>query len=1319
MKKFLSVILCLALLPSVVALLPVSVGAESYSGTCGDRLSWSFNDTSKTLTITGTGNMADYTSAGAPWYQYRSDIRKINIGNGVTSIGEYAFENCVMLLDIVVPEGVTSIGNRAFSGCTALAEITIPDSITSIGDDVFSGCDFLEFNAYDNALYLGNETNPYYILYSAASKDIASCAVNRKTKIILHDAFKGCYLMRSVTIPESVRSIGGRAFSGCTALAEVSIPYGVTSIEDYTFYYCTSLTKVTIPDSVTSIRQGAFSACALKSIVIPGSVTEIGYAAFNSPSLTQIMYCGSEEEWNAILIDGGNFEYPGAVKRFNYDPLQLSAVGVCGDDLTWQLDIETGSLVIYGSGNMYNYSYGNTPWYSFIPSIRSVEIGNSVKSIGDWAFGDCNNMTSVTIPRSVTSIGNDAFCRCSSLTSIEIPDSVKSIGKSAFYSCTELISIDIPEGVKSIGDSAFYGCTSLESVSIPGSAKTTGFAAFNYCSSLKNVTISEGITAIGDYAFYGCSSLCKVTIPEGVTVIGNYAFEKCNLLLAVTIPKSVKQIGDAAFSNYADSGILQYVRDVYYPGTEEEWNEIDISSFNPHLIKATKHFNSVYDDSIPFVIAGEYGDDLIWIFDPQAQNVTISGTGKMYGFYQSPLYWYGSSIKTIVIEDGVGSIGGRAFENCTALKTIYIPESVESIGDQAFIGCNSLTDVYYSGTEEEWNSFAWGTFSDCIHYNYMPHQKTVTGVCGDDLAWELDKESGALTITGTGDMYDYNGNNVLPWAKYRSLIKTVEIENGVTSIGENAFCQCDSMAGISIPESVKSICFGAFYGCSSLASVVIPSGTTSINGQAFYNCSSLESISIPWSVTSISYYSFYGCSSLTSVTIADGVKSIGEYAFYGCSSLANIDIPDSLTAIGNSAFEDCASLSIIDIPAGVTKIWNRTFYGCSSLASITIPEGLKMIYDSAFYGCSSLTDIDIPDSVTYIGNSVFSGCSSLTKIDIPAGETSIGDEAFKGCVSLREIGIPESVKSIGNLALYRCSSLTGILIPESVTSIGNRAFYGCRSLTDAYYHGTKSKWNNIAINDWGNDPLIDAKKHFNYTPPQTTVSGSCGENLTWTLDLENGTFTVSGTGDMESYISPDSVPWHEYRSLIQSLKIADGVTSIGSWAFGLCVNLKSADIPDSVVPIEYLAFSGTALTDITIREGVTSIGEFAFSACLNLKSVTLPVSLTSIERCAFQFCIALSDVYYNGSARDWDKIVVEESNEPILEAEKHFTIVFEPGDVNGDGRVTMSDVLMVRKYLAGIIDLTNEQYFRANLVADEYITMSDLLRLRKIIAGID
>ena len=454
--------------------------------------------------------------------------------------------------------------------------------------------------------------------------------------------------------------------------------------------------------------------------------------------------------------------------------------------------------------------------------------------------------------------------------------------------------------------------------------------------------------------------------------------------------------------------------------------------------------------------------------------------------------------------------------------------------------------------------------------------------------------------------YDYY-NNPSPASQKKDSVKKVVIEDGVTSIRNSAFYDCNSLTSITIPNSV-----------------------TSIGAYAFSNCYYLTNITIPNSVTSIENYAFRSCSSLTSITIPDSVTSIGELAFYSCDSLTSITISNSVTSIGERAFAYCSRLTSITIPDSVTSIGEAAFAGCSSLTSITIPDSVTSIGEYAFQSCSSLTSITIPDSVTSIGSYAFYNCKNLTTISL----------SCKSSLKKSDFGDKADLVSYTNQHLLTKTAAKAATCSES----GNKEYWTCEHCGKYFLSDDTNPETAKAVEQ--SEFIIPALNHKNETirdavEPNGTKPGYSGDrycpdcdtvlekgytywnegNLTWKLDAD-GTLTISGTGTMKDYdYNNNPSPANQKKGSVKKVVIKDGVTSIGNFAFYNCKSLTSITIPDSVTSIELAAFNNcNNLTSITIPDSVTSIGDSAFELCNKLSSITLSNNITSIGNWAFHGC---------------------------------------------------------------------------------------------------
>ena len=1026
-------------------------------------------------------------------------------GKPVNEIEANAFENCSKITDIFFTSSIQTIGSSAFYN-TEIITYTNASSGADVcevkGLPVTSGS-WKYAEKLDNSLiiikYLGNSSTvsiPNLINEKIVKNIYRKCFVD-KDKII------------SITIPNSITSIGYDAFAGCngltkvniadlaswfniefsnesanplchahhlylnnTELTEITIPSSITQINEYALSGASAITSITIPSSVTSIGYYAFSNCsAMQRIFIPRNVTKIESYSFNMWMKSAVIYCevdskpnGWDDYWN------------------KYGQFTVTAVwGASGTPL-----IESGwEYIENSSGTITILAYRGSEKELETPKTLA---NKTVSRINGYCFSDNKSITSVIISDGVEYIGERAFYQCTSLKKVYISKSVQTIYVPSQYEplfdgCNSDVVLYCGASSKPNGWGSYWNyynsyqqlTTIWDMPSMPQQnseweyvEKNDGtIKVFKYLGSSTNVMVSKINNKEVSEVYNGCfqykSNIISVTIPNSVISIGESVFRGCTSLENLTIPfvgRSSTSTGFQGVFGYI-FGYTTQTADSGYTSSSSSFTTLTTGSVANAVCSwtdKTYSYRVKTGGSLLFPkYTTYYGLRSYWYYIPSSlKNVTVTGGNiNTAAFCRVP--------NIGVIFNGVGTIGEYAFYNGTP-TSITMSESVTKIEENAFSGCSGLTKVNISDLDAWFKiSFSGSSTSNPLYY-----------------AHHLYLNNTELTeITIPSSITKLNAN-VLAGA---SAITSVTIPNSVTSIGSSAFYNCSNLTSITIPSSVISIESSTFYGCSGLTLINIPNSVTSIGSSAFYNCSSLASITIPESVTSIGSHAFYNCSGLTSLTIPNSATSIsiGNYAFSGCSGLISITIPDSVTSIGSSAFSGCNALATLTIPFVGGSSTSNNFLGyifgawSYSNNSNTVPGSLKTVVvtggtsiaSNAFSGCSGLTSITIPNSVKSIGGSAFYNCSSLASITISNSVTSIGINAFQNCTAMRRIYIPSSVTTI------------------SASSYSYSPFYGWNS-TAIIYCGASSKpsgwgayWNYYASGEtltvnWGASGLPES-----------------------------------------------------------------------------------------------------------------------------------------------------------------------------------------------------------------------------------------------------
>lgn len=534
-------------------------------------------------------------------------------GYPVTTIKANAFEKMTYLQTVVLPDTIKTIEQYAFNECTKLTSVILGSGVKVIEQYAFNGCTTLATVNYGNNL----ETIGKYAFYNC--KLLSELSVSSKLSIVEQYAFRYCYKLTTLPFSTSIVTIETHAFCDCTSLVFTTFSSTLKTIGTYAFYNNDSLVSVVLPNSLTILDTGAFeNSGKLESITLSSGLTEIADQLFED--------CVKLAE---VIIPSN---------------AKITSVGSLSFHYTIISSIELPNTVVTIGSNAFDNAR----------QLVDITIPNGVTSIGASAFRYCYKLETITLPSSLTTIGSSAFESCSVLNSIILPDSVSSIGSYAFRNCSALTSFTLPANIASIPSYMFTSCYSLTNIVIPNTVTSIGSDAFNGCSGVTSLTFQSGsnLATINSSAFSGMKLVESVTIPNSVTTIGSSAFYNWNSLKVLNIPSNVKTIGSSAFSN------CTLITTVTVPNSVTSLSS-GVFSGCTSLKTAIFNLNENY-------------------------NYTTLGSSMFSGC---------TSLVSFQIPSTVKTIDDYAFNGCTSLTNITIPDSVTRINDHVFQNCKSLSNI--------------------------------------------------------------------------------------------------------------------------------------------------------------------------------------------------------------------------------------------------------------------------------------------------------------------------------------------------------------------------------------------------------------------------------------------------------------------------------------------------------------------------------------------------------------------------------------------------------------------------------------------------
>lgn len=1024
--------------------------------------------------------------------------------------------------------------------------------------------------------------------YYSVIDDKATVGVVGSTKTATYYKLIGSVIIPDMLGGYPVVCIRDRAFVNYPDMTRIKIPNTVTNIEESAFGNCSGLKNVNVPSEIKCIGKTAFYNTALESIEVPASVVAIGEAAFGA--------CKSLR----VVTMPGRFK-GGEVFKYSYQS---------APSYPREVIISEGETIVVG-GFLKNFS-----------SISSIEIPDSVKTIGDDAFVGCTGIRDLTIPASVVSISK-VFPSCYSVvTNVMMLSGRSVVDESMFAGCVAINEIVIPDGVTGLCANAFSGCVSLRMVAIPSSVTHIDAGAFGGCNNLKMISLPVGLKAIGKNAFKGCSVLDEINLPCSVEEIGEGAFAGCSRMVDITIPGSVSIVGEGSFM-----GCSSLTNVVVQNGVE---------MISGQAFKSCEKLTTV---SLPLSVRNICDSAFQGCSDLRAIEIP-------YGTTEIGAYAFDGceSLESVVIPDTVMKIGAGAFRNCKKLVEINVPDSVETIGDNAFSGCVNLEHVILPNALANVGS---GLFRNCTMLEAIDIPESVVSI-------------GAYAFDGCNNLKNIvvpdcitSIRNVFP-SSYAG-IESIKLTHGRRSVENGMFDGCASVTNIVVPADICDIMDNAFRGCAALKEIDIPGCVTNIGKNAFSGCGVLRRVGIPASVQKIGQDAFVGCPSIRSVSMeradwglkelfSDSVGLIEEVSvgglciqssrfFDGCRSLVSVSVPDDCELYAwtfkNPKYEgslwvengwvlgyDGALSASVVVPASYVKIGGGAFDGEEIVEEVTFENGIEVaggfsncselqrinfagtewrIGAYAFYNDTYLDNVVIPSSVDEIGEAAFKNCTYMQTLSMDGGVRYIGDEAFSNCASLISVEVKDGCKVIGAGAFRDCWRMLSVSLPVGIDDIGQDAFKGCSSVSGVTVPTSVKPLREIFPDRYSKI---------------TSVIISDGET-----EIIDGMF--------------------EGCSALTSLTIPSTVTNVGDRAFENCSSLREIGLPDSVVHIGNYAFKGcSGISSIMLPKNLESIGDEAVRSCTKITSLIVPSSVTSV---GYNFVpSSLVSIYFLGNAPSYD-----------------------------------------------------------------------------------
>lgn len=921
-------------------------------------------------------------------------------GLPVTTIGNYAFEDCLTLTSVKIPSTVKTIGYMAFQDCNSLTSLTLSEGIKTIDSYAFNFCGMERLDLPDSieslgAASFGNNDHLWYVelpvslkstnaTYSAFSgcDGLTNVSVPSGMVHLPANTFRSMDSITNVSLPGSLRSIGSRAFSNCDGLEYISFPSGLTELGVESFSSCDKLKRIDVPAGVQVIPQHCFSGCTmLESVTLHEGLREIELCGLYGSKMLETLHLP-----DSVEVLGANAIGNNTVLSSVNIPLSLQKAA------SWPSPFEgnpklTHMTVPEGMTHLPAMLFSN------MDSLQSVSLPSTLRSIGYEAFEYCDNLTSITLPKGLETIGEGAFQKsalrsitipglvthlnadvladCRNLASVTLPEGLVSIGRCAINSCPSLLSLHLPDSVRTMGANAIGNNSSLYSVNVPLSLQEVDSSVppFYNCPQLKHMVVPDGMETLPDYLFDGMTSLTSVSLPASLRVIGSYAFSNTHLT-SLSLPAQLELIGSYAFAG------CKYIPSVHIPGTVSQVsrNAFDCNTSLSLLTidEGVEVIGSYAFSGCNALLQVTLPDSIVELNDrafgdcAALSEINIPLSLKTCDGFYSP--FKGSpNLTSMTIPDGMTQIPAQLFLGATQVRELYVPASVQGVGSKAFNETN-LSTVYTPVR---------GSYGAAYFARNFPNVEIV--VVHENLcAVNFDSQGGSKVRTRYVDIGALVEKPVSPRREDHLFT------------GWYTDKDCSTPWDFST-DTAPSDGLTLYAGWDSNPPCIFE-----VNGG---QATILAYVGDKTDITLPAEYDGMPVTRLAAGAIPAHVYSVG--------------IPASITTVDSGAFAFAAKLNTITVNsenpiyrADSGVLYTRqnvlhTYPRARSAWTFAPAEGTLVIGEKAFTGVSNLRTLNLPGSVAELENSAVSGCSVLRDVVFVTDPLSIGAACFAGCPELR------------------------------------------------------------------------------------------------------------------------------------------------------------------------------------------------------------------------------------------------------------------------------------------------------------------------------